>query len=190
MNDLPEIFNNQQVNLYADDTAITVTSDSVFGLEISLNETLSTLKRWFDCNKLSMNCTKSKVMLIGTSNQRQKMSNITVKCGDIELEKVEEYKYLGVMIDHDLNFKSNTDYIASKVLKRLGILGRASVFLPESTTLYLYKELILPILDYADFIYDGTYQYNKHVLQILQNNALRLILKAPKLTSTESMHNE
>ena len=43
VNDLPEIFSNQLVNLYADDTAITVTSDSPVGLEISLNETLGLL---------------------------------------------------------------------------------------------------------------------------------------------------
>ena len=46
----------------------------------------------------------------------------------------------------------------------------------------LYKQMILPLLDYGDLIYDGTEQYNKHTLQKLQNVALRQIVLVDRLT--------
>ena len=48
----------------------------------------------------------------------------------------------------------------------------------------------MPLLDYSDFIYDGSLQMNLHTLQMLQNSAARKILSAPKLTSTAVLHKE
>ena len=128
VNVLPDIITHQLVNLYADDTANIVSSDSIMGLEITLNETFALLKRWFDSNKLSLTCSKSKIMFFRTPSQRFKLSNIKVQIREIELECVEQYKYLGVILDSGLTFQGNTDNITSKVLKRLGILGRARIF--------------------------------------------------------------
>ena len=129
-------------------------------------------------------------MFFGTRHQVMKTSDIKTFCGDQEVEVVQQYKYLGMMLDSELNFKSNTEYIVSKVIPRLGILGRASGFIRESTLLYLYKQLIMPLLDYGDYIYDESLQMNMHTLQILQNSAARKILSAPKLTPTYELHSE
>lgn len=106
------------------------------------------------------------------------------------IEQVTSYKYLGVMIDSRLSFDQNTEYIHSKVIKRIGVLGRARFFLSEEIALYLYKQLILPLLDYGDVFYDGTSQKNNVVIQKLQNAAFRRILKAPKLTPTDNLHED
>ena len=52
----------------------------------------------------------------------------------------------------------------------------------------LYKTLILPIIDYADIIYDGMSQKNSMALQRVQNMAFKSILKVPKLTATTQIH--
>ena len=54
----------------------------------------------------------------------------------------------------------------------------------------MYKQLILPLFDYSDHIYDGTTQYNKHILQVLQNSAFRCILRADRMTPTSQLHVE
>ena len=188
VNDLPNCLNTESINLYADDTAISIFSKDPQELECNLNVALALLKNWFDKNKLSLNCTKSKVMYFGTHKKLMNLQSLQVKCNEVVLENVEQYKYLGVLLDSNLNFKANTEYIANKVIKRTGILGRARHFLDQHTCLYLYKQLILPLIDYADFIYDDSAQYNMHLLQILQNNASRRILKADRLTHVLDLH--
>ena len=112
-------------------------------------------------------------MYFGTHKKLNKIHELEVKCGEIVLEKVEQYKYLAIILDSGLSFKTNTEYIAKKVIKSTGISGMARHFLDQTTCLYLYKQLILPLIDYADFIYGESAQYNMHLLQILQNNASR-----------------
>ena len=94
----------------------------------------------------------------------------------------------GVKVDFWLTFSSHTDYIYSKVISRIGILGRAHHMVDEHTCLYLYNQLILPPLDYADFIYDGLPQNNGFTLQKLQNCAFRRILMIPRLTPSAYTH--
>ena len=66
VNDLPCAITNSKINLYADDTALTVTSNTKSDLEQQLNKTLSQVAQWFKSNKLSLNIQKSKVMCFGT----------------------------------------------------------------------------------------------------------------------------
>ena len=129
-------------------------------------------------------------MFFGTKSQLTKTRGIHTYCGDQELEIVSVYKYLGMMLDIELNFKANAEYIVSKIIRRIGTLGRARGLIRDSTALYLYEQLIMPLLDYEDFIYDGSYQISLHTLQILQNTAARKILKARRLTPTIDLHTE
>ena len=91
------------------------------------------------------------------------------------LEVVHEYKYLGVILDSNLTFVNNTEYIYTKLIKRIGLLGRARNFVSSTTCKYLYDQLILPILDYSDYVYDGCNQYSSFTLQRLQNGAAHRI---------------
>ena len=182
VNDLPKAVTSSKINLYADDTALTVISKNANELEENLNKTLSEVSIWFKANKLSLNITKSKVMCFGTNPQLTKLSNITVQHDNVILEKVSHYKYLGVTLDSRLSYSHHIGYIESKVIKRIGVLGRARHFLSEDTCIYLYKQLIITLMDYCDHIYAGTTQKCKVTLQKLQNSAARCILYADKMT--------
>ena len=41
--------------------------------------------------------------------------------GNLEIEKVKEYKYLGLIIDSDLTWKSHVKYLKTKLSKTIGI---------------------------------------------------------------------
>ncbi len=60
--------------------------------------------------------------------------------------------------------------------------------LNTSTALMVYKTLILPVIDYCDFVYIGTSAQNREILQKLQNCAFRSILGADKLARTKDTH--
>ena len=67
INDLPlNVPTDTKTNLYADDTALTVSSTNAGNLEQKLNDTLQNVFTWFQENKLSLNLKKSNVMVFST----------------------------------------------------------------------------------------------------------------------------
>ena len=47
--------------------------------------------------------------------------------------EVKEINFLGVILDENLNCKSEISHVASKVAKSIGIISRCSFFLPKSS---------------------------------------------------------
>lgn len=64
----------------------------------NITRAMSKLKQWFDYNKLSLNRSKTKLMMFGYKENVQ----INLKIGGIQIETVNENKCLGVIIDNKL----------------------------------------------------------------------------------------
>ena len=47
--------------------------------------------------------------------------------------KVKETNFLGIILDENLNWKSEIPHVANKVAKSVGIISRCSFFLPKSS---------------------------------------------------------
>ena len=107
LNDFPLVLDNAKVTMYADDTSIASSSKSVDAINSAINDDLSNLKLWLECNKLSLNVTKSQAMLIGSRAKLQNISNsdgINPKfvIDDEVVPVINEAKYLRIQIDKTL----------------------------------------------------------------------------------------
>ena len=190
INDLPEAMPDYvKVNLYADDTALTISHNEPNQLSLKMQSALDCVFDWFQENELSLNLKKSHLMLFGTEAMGRKFKDLSVKHGDMELNLVPKTKYLGMMLDQ-LKFDAHVQYIKSKTIGKLKLLGRIRCSINKSTAELLYTSLILPMFDYADIIYDCLNQRDAQTLQRLQNMGIKTILKADKLASTPSIHEE
>ena len=58
---------------------------------------------------------------------------------------------------------------------KLTLFAKIRVFLTTNAAETVYKTMILPLLDYADFLYDQGILYSNKQLQRLQNRGLRII---------------
>ena len=94
-NDINNLFDNSSLVIYADDTAIIIKSLNMNNLELSLNEKLKLLYDWSNFNKLAINKTKTKYMVLSPLYK----DNIEVKLENEILEKANVFKYLGIYID-------------------------------------------------------------------------------------------
>ena len=104
INDLPLSLKFGEGNMYADDTSISYSSDSVTNINDSVNEDLNHLKNWLESNKLSLNVAKTQSMLIGSRNRLKKIGmsenpEPALKIGEERISIVKHTKYLGVQID-------------------------------------------------------------------------------------------
>ena len=94
-------------------------------------------------------------------------SNKLIPCKEVS-------KYLGIKIDHNLNFKSHIHTPVSKLARSVGILNKLRFNLPPPTLLLLYYSLIHPHLLFGHPIWGSTYSTYLTKLQQLQNKAIRI----------------
>ena len=89
LNDLSAQLRNTTVTLFADDTALYCSSDSALELESMLNKDLETLGEWLHRNKLTLNVTKSKFMLIGGSRKLNSFHEVNLTILETKLDRAD-----------------------------------------------------------------------------------------------------
>ncbi len=181
MNDLP-LHVQGNLDLYADDSTLNAHGKTIHEIEMSLNADLQCIHEWCSRNKMVLNTTKTKVMLVTTHQKCRHLVNkeLCVTYDSEKLVNVESENLLGVIIDNHLTWQEHVAKVAKTVNKNIALLRRIRKYLPHSTRLTYYKSFIQPHLDYCNTIWgQSTYISRLHVAQKM---ALRLINDAPKLT--------
>ena len=138
--------------LYADDTVIYHYDKDV------LQQNLKIVTDWCNNNLLTINVKKShwmKTKICGKSNEdHDPNSNFSFMVGNIMLTEVDLYKYLGLHIDVNLNFQAHHKKLTSFVQLKLNHFKKIRNFINKKAAILIYKCTILPILEYADFLFD------------------------------------
>lgn len=97
-----------------------------------------------NANTLSLNTGKSNFVIF---HPYQRKANIDVDLrifdNDLKittcLQRKEYVKYLGVLIDSNLSWRYQIDYISLKISKSIGIIARLRHFVPISTLQRIYR---------------------------------------------------
>lgn len=108
--------------------------------------------------------------------------------GNTPVDKVHEFRYLGTILDHSLNFESHIRSLKSKITSRLYTLRKIRWTLKTNDALTLYRSAILPYFDQGSLYYQCA---NKNILsglQTLQNKALRIIYTRRQWVNTDTVH--
>ena len=106
------------------------------------------------------------------------------------LQIVSSYKYLGVTVDCQLNYNLHVNKIVATVSGKLKQFQRMRGFLNGKAALFVYKSMLLPILEYGDIFLSSTTVKNRKKLQVLQNKGLRCALNKGMESSTDELHAE
>ena len=99
-------------------------------------------------NEMKLNKDKTKVMLFNSARQKDFMPKIEVD--GLNLEVVEEFKLLGVMISSDLKWQANTEYITKKAYSRLWMIRRLkNLGLSISSLVKVFTTQIRSVLEFG-----------------------------------------
>ena len=122
INDLPKCLDHgASPRMYADDTNINVAASNYDELQNLMNNALENINLWLRANKLSLNVTKTELMIIG-SRQRlasQAHQGIHVHIGDKQIKRVTSTKTLGVIVGEHLSWRNHIDKLTKKSLLAL-----------------------------------------------------------------------
>ena len=114
-------------------------------------------------------------MLVGTHQRTTGADDVVTEISNTRLERVDKFKYLGVLLDNTLSWKNHIEYIGHKISSRLGILLRSRKVLPKPTCQMLYNTLAMPLFDYCSPVWDSCVVGSKAYLDKLNRLAACII---------------
>ena len=142
VNDLPLYLHETISELYADDTTIHTSNESVHIINNKLQNDLVQVKNWCKNNDMTLNAKKKKkkkkTMLMGSSRKLSLLHNeLQLYFDDECLNNVDTHKRLGEHLDKSLNWTYQVNKICSVFSSRIAVLNRLKTYMPmEGLKLY------------------------------------------------------
>ena len=167
--------------LFADDTNIFYSHDHFTELVNILCSELDKMYTWFCVNKLSLNIAKPNYILFGNYRYER---HVTLRINDVNFERVEATKFLGVVIDESLNWNNHISLVKSKLAKVASVIYKVSHYIDKSSRYTLYCSLFLRYMMYCSEIWGNTYKTKLQGIVIWQKRVMRTIYGVDRLEHT------
>ena len=189
-NDISKVIKYCNIALYADDTVLYLGNINFGQTIIKMQHDISALSQWCLANGIQMNVEKTQMMLFGNQKKIDQLPTFEVKVGNLPLKVAPHYKYLGITLDSQLSYNTHVQKLITNVTNKLRQFRRMRFFLDTKAALLVYKNMILPLLEYGDIFLVGTSVANRKKLQVLQNKGLRCALNKDRTESRDELHAE
>ena len=150
MNDIPY---GDSTNLFADDTSSYVVAPSPSVLCCKLQERTDGLAVWFSKWLLSVNSSKSAVMVF----RSKKMQPVTTKIliDSATIPQVSSHRHLGVIFNDRLTWSDHVSAVITSASAKIGFLRRLGKRLDPLVLRELYLCCIRPAIEYASVVWAG-----------------------------------
>jgi len=161
--------------VYADDTTLIIRGRTVAEAKQKANAILDRFYNYFTLNKLTINGSKTKYMIFCPKNKRNINLEGEIEINNVTLEQVKTIKFLGLVLNDNLNWKDHKMYIKSKIQKNLGILYKCRQIMNLEECINMYNCFILPYLLYCLPVWGGTLTNQTDPIINVQNKVLRVL---------------
>lgn len=133
---------------FADDIAVVTVAKTIDEVQNATNAAIRQIRRWLQDSGLELADHKTEAVLI---TGRKQIELMTITVGSTEIRSKESLKYLGVMIDNRLNFKSHISYASEKASKVQAALSRImpNIGGPKYEGRILLSRVVSSVLLYA-----------------------------------------
>ena len=138
-------------NLFADDILLFKPIKSDFDF-CDLQKDIDAINNW---TFVTLNASKTKFMLFSRTTK----SHLPLLLNGTQIEKVSNFKYLGIWLSANLTLSKHIENVCYKVQRLLKYIY--CTFFPHcfpESILHLYKTQVLPILEYGCPIWDPRLQ--------------------------------
>lgn len=171
--------------LYADDAVLTYVSDSMDDLQSSMQKDMIILHSWLARNVLTMNAKKTKYMTFGIARHQP---DIDLSFDGQKIERVREFKYLGLILDENLSFGKHVDHVKKQIRPFISLMWRNGKFIPVDKRKQLYFSYVQSHLMYMIAIYAECPKKKLKELQTVQNACLKAMYRLPRLTPSTYLY--
>ena len=170
--------------LFADDLAyFNIYKTYSPAVENHINKHLKSLESWL--NKWRLKMAAHKCNYIVFEHYAAQQQEFCIKLYDKIIMEDQNPKFLGVRFDKHLNFTNQINYIKKVCIDRMNIikiLSNKTWQLTVKTLKSIYCTLVRSLMEYSAILQPVIKKTNFNMLQIIQNNCIRSILKIEKIS--------
>ena len=189
-NDIASKINNSSFTFYADDTVLYSKKKLIGQAGTDLQKDLTSLSEWCTENQIFINPQKTKAMFFGSKAKINSVELPVFNINDTVIDRTKSYTYLGIKLDEQLTLETHATALITRVSNRIYQLTKIRPFITKKAALMIYKNMILPILEYGDVFIHSAPQKVRKKLQTLQNKALKCALQKDKYYNSIDLHTE
>ena len=131
-----------------DDTNLLFTSKSLKSINKCANIDLKLLCNWLKANKISLNASKTEAILFHDPNKKINF-NLKLKIDGKRIYLTDTIKYLGINLDHHLNWKSHCNEISTKLSRAIGMLSKIRHYVSHHTLISIYYAIFSSHMSYG-----------------------------------------
>ena len=175
--------------MFADATNLLVRGPSVTSFSTQLNEVARTVSTWADNNRMSLNTTKIKSLLITTLQKRRTLTSsaLDVQINGRSIEQVDYTKILRVTIDSDMSWEHHIDVICCIISSRLSLLHRTKPNLNFDSAIRFYHSCVNNYFIYCSAVWGNCSHHLLLRLLRLQKRAGSILLDADLFQTSISL---
>ena len=134
-----------KIHHFADDTNLIFSNNNIKVIENVVNSELGKLVEWLQANKLSLNETKTELIIFRSSLKKSLPSNLTIKINGFKLTSIPYIRYLGTLIDEILSWNYHIDFLSKKLSQSNGIISKLRHHICQKTLSSIYYAIFIPI---------------------------------------------
>ena len=170
---------------YVDDVSLATVSSDPY--DQCMQESFDNLVDWSVNNNLKINNSKTKEMIVHFGKQFDVATVPNLSNKDVVIDKVSEFKFLGVILRDDLNWCSHVAYIISKASKRIYVISLLSrIKMSVVDLIGIYCSIVRSALEYASPVWHGGLSKAQSCdIERVQKRCLRIIF--PLLSYKEAL---
>ena len=173
INDLP-MASNFYTKLFADDTFLLMSSQNLKNLEKKVDDEMKNICAWLKANKLFLNVTKSKFMLL-TQKKNINKDDFHVYADNMEMARTNNYNYLGIVIDEKLTWQMHIEQLCSKMAQISGKIYRLRQYVDKDTLVMVYNALVYSRIHYSVVTWGTACKSVLKPLIVEQNKIIRFM---------------
>ena len=190
VNDMANAVSNGNIRLFADDTGLYIAHKNIDNLTTLAKNEMSSLFKWCQINKLTVNYSKTCFLLYHTKNKPVPVNFDHIDVDGIRIERSYSVKYLGVTIDEKLLWHEHVDNLCKSLIKYFGIFNKIKYFVTQKIARQIYFAFIFSRINYAIELYGTCSGHILSKVQTIQSKLLKLLLCRPILTPTDALHKD
>ena len=152
--------------------------------EKAMEDCIEEIRSWMANNMLKLNDAKTEFIILGSKHTLDKLSDIqSLSVGDDQVQCAPAVKNIGATIDETLSMIPHIHNTTKACYLHLRHLGQIRKYLTQEATSTLVHAFITSKLDNLNSLIYGIPDYLIDKLQLIQNQAAKLILKKKKFDS-------
>jgi hypothetical protein len=141
----------------------------------AMENCINEIRQWMKLNKLKLNESKTELMFITKKRHTSLVENLSIKVGDSVIKPSNAVRNLGATFDENLSMKNQISKTVQSGYYHLRRVKHIRHYLDKSTCAKVINATVTSRLDFHNGLLAGARAYQLRALQVLQNNAARLL---------------